>query len=65
MHSSSPPSRKLTQKDPMTAEIRNAAPAQMTGLHNQREQYIRSTAFRIFICGRRCFYFTSFTDLSQ
>ena len=47
IHSSSPPKRKLTQKDPITAEIRKAHPAQMIGLHNQREQYIRSTAFRI------------------
>ena len=46
MHSSRPPKRKLTQKEPITAEIKNAAPAQIIGLNNQREQYIHSTAFR-------------------
>ena len=57
MHSSSPPSRKLTQKDPITAEIRNAHPAQIRGLYNHLEQYIYYTAFRIFYMRRAVFLF--------
>ena len=35
---SSPPSRKLIQKEPIRAEIRKVAPAQRMGLHSSRLQ---------------------------
>ncbi len=39
---SRPPRRKLTQKDPIRAEIKNAAPAQSRGLYSIRLQNIKA-----------------------
>ena len=52
---SKPPSRKLTQKEPMSAEIKKAAPAQSRGRHSTRLQNIKPPPSAASLCGeRRC-----------